>query len=102
MLLNTLCKVAELCLKWHKARTRMLRKKHLPKLARHTDKPAIIRSISRDDGFHGRGMYWNLTGHKPPRMANIAPMPDDRPSITAVISKFRASPRGVPNAIRMP
>ena len=75
---------------------------HLPKLARHTDKLAIIRSISHDDGFHGRGMYWNLTGHKPPRVANIAPMRDDWPSITAVISKFRTSPRGVPNAIRMP
>ncbi len=75
---------------------------HLPKLARHTDKLAIIRSISHDDGFHGRGMYWNLTGHKPPRVANIAPMRDDWPSITAVISKFRTSPRGVPNAVRMP
>ncbi len=75
---------------------------HLPKLARHTDKLAIIRSISHDDGFHGRGMYWNLTGHKPPRVANIAPMRDDWPSITAVISKFRSSPRGLPNAIRMP
>ena len=30
---------------------------HLPKLARHTDKLAIIRSISHDDGFHGRGMF---------------------------------------------
>lgn len=75
---------------------------HLPKLARHTNKMAIIRSISHDDGFHGRGMYWNLTGHKPPRVANIAPMRDDWPSITAVVSKFRAAPRGVPNALRVP
>jgi Protein of unknown function (DUF1501) len=75
---------------------------HLPKLARHTDKLAIIRSIHHDDSFHGRGMYWNLTGHKPPRAANIAPMRDDWPTIAAVISKFRQAPRGVPNAIRMP
>jgi len=75
---------------------------HLPKLARHTDKLAIIRSIFHDDGFHGRGMYWNLTGHKPPRVANIPPLRDDWPSITAVISRFLSSPRGLPGAVRMP
>ncbi len=75
---------------------------HLPLLARHTDKLAIVRSIHHDDSFHGRGMYWNLTGHKPPRAANIPPMRDDWPSIAAVISKFRNAPRGVPNAVRLP
>ena len=42
---------------------------HLPLLSRHTDKLAIVRSIHHDDAAHGRGMYWNLTGHKPPRGA---------------------------------
>lgn len=75
---------------------------HLPLLARHTDKLAIVRSIHHDDSFHGRGMYWNLTGHKPPRAANIPPLRDDWPSIASVISKFRHAPRGVPNAVRLP
>jgi hypothetical protein len=75
---------------------------HLPLLARHTDKLAIVRSIHHDDAAHGRGMFWNLTGHKPPRAGNIPPMRDDWPSITAVISKFRSAPRGVPNAVRVP
>src|SRR6476619_5089293 len=38
---------------------------HLPLLARETEKLAIIRSIHHDDSAHGRGMYWNLTGHAP-------------------------------------
>lgn len=75
---------------------------HLPLLARHTDKLAIVRSIHHDDAAHGRGMYWNLTGHKPPRAGNISPMRDDWPSIAAVISKLRAAPLGVPPAVRLP
>ncbi len=75
---------------------------HLPLLARHTDKLAIVRSIHHDDAAHGRGMYWNLTGHKPPRAGNIPPMRDDWPSIAAVISKLRTAPRGVPPAVRLP
>ncbi|TXT35619.1 MAG: hypothetical protein FD138_1287 [Planctomycetota bacterium] len=75
---------------------------HLPLLARHTDKLAIVRSIHHDDAAHGRGMYWNLTGHKPPRAGNISPQRDDWPSIAAVISKLRTAPRGVPPAVRLP
>lgn len=75
---------------------------HMPRLARHSDKLAIIRSIHHDDSAHGRGMYWNLTGHKPPRAGNIPPMRNDWPSLPAVISKFREAPRGVPSAVRIP
>lgn len=75
---------------------------HMPLLARHTNKLAIIRSIFHDDSAHGRGMYWNLTGHKPPRAGNIAPDRNDWPSLTAMVSKFRQAPRGVPTAVRVP
>lgn len=75
---------------------------HLPLLAQHTDKLTIIRSIHHDDPAHGRGMYWNLTGHKPPRAGNIAPMRDDWPSLPAMVSRFRTAPRGVPSAVRLP
>ena len=75
---------------------------HLPHLARHTDKLAIIRSINHDDSAHGRGMYWNLTGHRPPRAGNIPPMRDDWPSLPAMVSQFRAAPKGIPSAVRLP
>ena len=75
---------------------------HLPLLAQNTDKLAIIRSISHDDSAHGRGMYWNLTGHKPPRVGNIPPERDDWPSLPAMVTRFRSAPRGVPSAVRLP
>lgn len=75
---------------------------HLPLLSRETEKLAIIRSIHHDDSAHGRGMYWNLTGHKPPRAGNIPPMSSDWPSLPAMVSKLRAAPKGVPAAVRLP
>ena len=75
---------------------------HLPLLAKQTDKLAIIRSIHHDDSAHGRGMYWNLTGHRPPRAGNIPPMRDDWPSLPAMVAKFRSPPPGVPSAVRLP
>jgi len=75
---------------------------HMPLLARQTGKLAIIRSIHHDDSAHGRGMYWNFTGHRPPRAGNIAPDRNDWPSLAAMISRFRAAPRGVPSAVRVP
>jgi uncharacterized protein (DUF1501 family) len=75
---------------------------HLPHLAQQTDKLAIIRSIYHDDSAHGRGMYWNLTGHRPPRSGNIPPMSSDWPSLPAMVSKLRAAPVGVPAAVRVP
>ena len=75
---------------------------HMPLLARQTEKLAIVRSIHHDDSAHGRGMYWNITGHKPPRAGNIPPERNDWPSLPAMVSKFRTAPRGVPNAVRLP
>ncbi|MCP4191562.1 MAG: DUF1501 domain-containing protein [Planctomycetaceae bacterium] len=75
---------------------------HLPLLAQETNKLAIIRSIHHDDSAHGRGMYWNLTGHKPPRAGNIPPMRNDWPSLPAMVSRFRQPPEGIPGAIRVP
>ncbi|MBS0265925.1 MAG: DUF1501 domain-containing protein [Planctomycetes bacterium] len=75
---------------------------HLPLLSQMTDKLAIIRSIHHDDSAHGRGMYWNLTGHKPPRAGNIPPDRNDWPSLLAMVSKFRGAPKGVPACARLP
>lgn len=75
---------------------------HLPKLSRHSGKLAIIRSAHHDDSAHGRGMYWNLTGHRPPRAGNIPPKREDWPTLAAMISKFRPAPNDVPASVRLP
>ena len=38
---------------------------HMPKLARHTEKLAIVRSVHHKQGGHQQGMYINMTGHNP-------------------------------------
>ena len=77
---------------------------HIPLLSRMTDKLAIIRSMFHTDTAHGRGMYWNMTGHKPPtnRPGNISPRRSDWPGLPAMISHFRDSQPGVPRSIRLP
>ena len=75
---------------------------HLPLLARHTEKMAIVRSIFHDDSAHGRGMYWNLTGHAPPASGGLKPKSTDWPTLAAMISKLKKPPSDVPPAVRLP
>ncbi|MCA9173193.1 MAG: DUF1501 domain-containing protein [Planctomycetales bacterium] len=81
---------------------------HLPRLAQQMDKLAVIRSIRHGESAHGRGMYWNLTGHAPPPNppGNIAPQRSHWPSFAAMVSELRTPAmegRGnVPSAIRLP
>jgi hypothetical protein len=77
---------------------------HIPRLARIADRLAIIRSVHHGESAHGRGMYWNLTGHAPPPVpaGNIPPTREQWPSLTAMVSKLRAAPKGVPGSVRLP
>ena len=77
---------------------------HMPLLAQQTEKLAIIRSMHHTESAHGRGMYWNMTGHPPPasRPGNIAPESGDWPSLPAMVSYFHPAPKGVPRAVRLP
>ena len=78
---------------------------HLPRLARHTGKLAIVRSVHHGNSGHGKAMYWNMTGHPPPQpsvAANLPPASSDWPSLGAVVSKFRRAPKGLPPAVRLP
>ncbi len=53
---------------------------HLPQLAEHADKLAIIRSLSTKEGDHERGAYLMRTGQRP--MSAI-----DYPSVAAALGK---------------
>jgi len=78
---------------------------HMPRLARHADKLAIIRSMHHRSSAHGKGMYWNFTGHAPmsPEVAvNMPPTRQDWPSLGAMVSRFRRAPAGFPSAVQMP
>ena len=78
---------------------------HMPYLAKQTNKLAIVRSMHHGSSAHGKAMYWNFTGHKPPQSdtaANLPPSSSDWPSLLSVISKFKSAPAGLPSSIRIP
>jgi len=78
---------------------------HLPRIAMHTDKLAIIRSMHHRSSAHGKGMYWNITGHPPfaaEVAANLPPSRQDWPCLGAMVSRFRQAPAGFPSAIQLP
>lgn len=78
---------------------------HMPLLARLTDRLAIIRSMHHNSTFHGRGMYWNLTGHPSPnaeQFTNLPPSSTDWPNLGAMIARLSAAPSEMPAFVQMP
>ncbi len=76
---------------------------HLPSFARHTDKVAIIRSLTHDSNNHEPSVYRTLTG----RINNTLAVPRnqrnrlDGPNLGAIVSAY--SPAGVlPAAVTIP
>ena len=74
---------------------------HIPLLAKHSNKLAIVRSVHHNNGAHSGAVYLNLTGHQPEGQIK-AKGRKNWPSITSVISYFHRPLAGIPNAIRMP
>src|SRR5262245_31673289 len=78
---------------------------HMPRLARQTHQLAIIRSIHHRSSAHGKGMYWNFTGHAPPQAevaVNQPPSRQDWPCLAAMVARFRRAPGSFPSALQIP
>ena len=74
---------------------------HIPLLARHSEKLAVVRSVHHKQGGHQQGMYVTLTGHDP--VPGIkAKGRNNHPSLTSMLSYFHDPAVGTPAAIRMP
>jgi len=74
---------------------------HLPLLAKHSEKMAIVRSIHHRHGGHQQGMYISLTGHNPEGGLK-AKKRNNWPSLTSMISRFNEPLAGTPKAIKLP
>lgn len=76
--------------------------KHLTRLAGSADKFAVIRSIRHNQGNHGAGNHYMMTG-APPRMpVGCGAFVSFHPSLGAVTSHERSAPRGLPAYFSMP
>ena len=73
---------------------------HLPKLAQHSEKLAVIRSLHHNIGGHGGALYTSMTGQERPM--GKAKDRSNWPSITAMLSRFCDVNQGTPRAIAMP
>jgi hypothetical protein len=67
---------------------------HLPLLAGHADRYAIIRSMSHGDSAHGSAGHAMLTGRLPKIQGEVGPTADDFPHYGATLAHLRP-PAGV-------
>lgn len=76
----------------------------LPQIARHTDKLAIIRSLTHGSNVHEMGVYHTLTGRVSTRRLNVPRNQRSRqdfPNIGSVVSYF-SPPGALPASVTIP
>lgn len=75
----------------------------LPLVARHTDKLAIIRSLTHESNVHEASVYHTLTGQAKPNLVHPANQRSrgDFPNVGAVVSRH-FGPGPVPNTVTLP
>lgn len=71
---------------------------HFPRLARHCDKLAIVRSVRHPDVCHISASHYLLTGQAPNRQASAA---EDWPHIGSVLGRLGRGGRGLPPCVSM-
>jgi hypothetical protein len=78
---------------------------HLPRLARHARRLAIVRSVTHDAVGHRPAAYWALTGHAPPTPnQNWESTRRDWPSLGAQVAKAFGTrvPAPFPGTVQLP
>jgi hypothetical protein len=76
---------------------------HLPKLAKHADKLAIIRSVNHKNRIHNPGAYYALTGRRP--SADVVQFPatrSDWPALGSIMSKLSPMHKALPPYVLLP
>lgn len=77
---------------------------HFSRLAHHTDKIALIRSLTHDDPAHLSSGHATVTGQLAPVLKSDATPPSekDSPHIGALVSKLRPNTIGLPSFVTLP
>jgi len=77
----------------------------MPRVAKLTDRVAILRAVSTYDNAHSASGYWVLTGHPhTPKGKENGPLgpPNDWPCVGAVVRHLRGDQGNLPGAVRLP
>ncbi len=77
---------------------------HFTQLAQHTDKIALIRSLSHDDPAHLSSGHATVTGQPAPVLKSDATPPSDKdsPHIGSLVSRLRPVDTGMPSFVTLP
>ena len=75
---------------------------HLPRLAGLAHKLAVIRSIRHDQGNHGAGNHYMMTGAPPRIPVGCGAFVSFHPSLGSVTARERGAPAGLPAYFSMP
>jgi hypothetical protein len=75
---------------------------HLPRLAAAADRLAVVRSIRHDQGNHGAGNHYMMTGAPPRIPVGCGAFVSFHPSLGSVVAHERGAPAGLPAYFSMP
>lgn len=75
---------------------------HMQRLARIADKLAIVRSIRHNQGNHGAGNHYMMTGAPPRIPVGCGAFVSFHPSLGSVTAHERGAPHGLPAYFSMP
>ncbi|MCU0711899.1 MAG: DUF1501 domain-containing protein [Pirellula sp.] len=75
---------------------------HLPQLAKIADKYSIIRSVCHNQGNHGAGNHYMMTGAPPRIPVGCGAFVSFHPSMGSVAAYERQAPHGLPSYFTMP
>jgi hypothetical protein len=75
---------------------------HLPRLAAAAGKLAVVRSIRHDQGNHGAGNHYLMTGAPPRIPVGCGAFVSFHPSLGSVVARERGAPAGLPAYFSMP
>src|SRR5262245_33098015 len=75
---------------------------HLPKLAARANRLAVVRSIRHDQGNHGAGNHYLMTGAPPRIPVGCGAFVSFHPSLGSVTAMERGAPAGLPAYFSMP
>jgi hypothetical protein len=77
---------------------------HFPRLAKQTDRLAIVRSMTHDDPAHLSSAHRLLTGHLAPKPYSDAEPPSNRdwPHLGSIVAKVRPAKGSLPSSVTMP
>ncbi|MGL4555667.1 MAG: DUF1501 domain-containing protein [Gemmataceae bacterium] len=75
---------------------------HVPRLAALADRTAVVRSIHHDQGNHGAGNHYMMTGAPPRIPVGCGAFVSFHPSLGSVTAAERGAPAGLPAYFSMP